>query len=115
VQGGGSAAGASGLPSYPGLPFPPPGGGAGPVPGALPQHQLPPTPSLNSEAKVPEGWESVMGSTRSTGTRGGPQITRCEFTVESAASGTHAPMLEGPEAVEALEDALDKLHHHQVR
>jgi hypothetical protein len=76
-----------------------------------------PTPTLMP--MVPKGWEAVMGSTRS-GTRtmttsSGLLMTRCDFTEDSASSGTQAQMLQGPEAVDALEEVLDKLHRHQVR
>jgi hypothetical protein len=92
---------------------------------------VPPAPYPASAAgarspAIPEGWESIMGSTR-TGTQtdthtqsAAPLITRCDFTADSSrtagpAAGQDAAGLAGPEAVDALEDALDRLYQNQVR
>jgi hypothetical protein len=102
-------------PTYPLL-----SGGAGPVPGTLfPHHQLPLTPFVRmARVEVPVGWEAVMGSrlakTPPTGTTGKPELTRCDFTMDPTAARAHAPIPSGQEAVDALENALDKLHEEQV-
>jgi hypothetical protein len=85
--------------------------------------------------KAPPGWEAILGSAK--GNRAGrPDITRCDFTAASRmtgagtwalasshggttstagpGAGTTAAALEGQDAVDALEDALDRLFQNKV-
>jgi hypothetical protein len=91
-----------------------------------------------TETGVPMGWEAIMGSVHSSVSGTGPDMTRCDFTAISRSTGpslsqsgagqayggasggaAKLPLVReaaegGAEAMDALEDALDKLFQNKV-